>query len=128
MREIKFRGIAVGFNKQAYGYYVNKNPEKHQIIAFDTILPVLVESNTVGQFTGLKDKSGVEIYEGDILSDMNGEKLVCEYSNPYLGFRLSKLKLSKDNYQRTYDLGSFGGCKHLEVIGNIYQNPELLKP
>lgn len=63
------------------------------------------------QYTGLKDKNGVEIYEGDILDFHNGYIQVIHF---YDGcFRL------KDNpYQSNYEHGL--------VIGNVYQNPELL--
>jgi hypothetical protein len=67
------------------------------------------------QFTGLKDKNGKEIYEGDIC-DLDGEKVKISWSNLDSGFCLEWGYKSR-----------IGLSIHLEVIGNIYENPELLK-
>lgn len=82
--------------------------------------------NPITQFTGLYDKNGTSIYEGDIMSDINGRLLLVEFIDNYLQIRLRLLKLTKDEYARVYDLGAFGGCKHIGIVGNVYENPELL--
>ena len=71
------------------------------------------------QFTGLRDNAGKEIYEGDIVRDIDGEVYFVEYSSPY--FACYKPG-PHGNLREThfYDLS-------VEVIGNIYENPELLK-
>lgn len=70
------------------------------------------------QFTGLKDKNGKEIYSGDILKAryFNGDLKVSavEYNEKECAFTLSN--------------GAFFGRFENEVIGNIYENPDLLKP
>jgi uncharacterized phage protein (TIGR01671 family) len=69
-----------------------------------------LQNITLSQFTGLKDKNGKEIFEGDILSHRYYSKpVLCEFVDGSFIF---------DDISK-YD-------KSLEVIGNIYQNPELL--
>ena len=74
---------------------------------------------TLMQFTGLKDKNGKEIYEGDIIKKEN-EIGVVEWSSDIVGYIWRKNKLSATALlQGTY--------RHCRIIGNICENPELLK-
>ncbi len=75
--------------------------------------------NELMQFTGLKDKNGKEIYEGDIFSlgDLN-ILYVCDFDNGYFG------GMQHGNKSR---VGLAYWESNIEVIGNIYENPELLK-
>lgn len=159
MREMKFRGKRYGDNSWVYGnlYQGTKEGEQYSIILNDAGYHIasqddrnfaiaffenevnVVFSNTIGQYTGLKDKNGKEIYEGDILRS-NEYPFNCDGVDNYFaeivwadnvcGFYRITLK----NPNSTVRGISHGICEQLdeeeiksfEVIGNIYDNKELV--
>ena len=141
MREIKFRGKSENNGEWLYGG-IEINVQKHFAIIYDERTPydneysVIPES--VGQYTGLKDDNGREIFEGDIIK----LQLISKYA---IDNRIVRVEFGNPNgaYDWGYQivpLGNFPYRKDIllwietetdavrvEVIGNTHDNPELIK-
>ena len=128
MRELEFRGLSIETNKFIYENFIEKiDPKEVESIFWacfihdKAIKTYKVQRDSVGQYTGLKDRNDVKIFEGDIfiLNDPN-LKYVVEWYYGIIGF--------KGKQNKTY--GSYIGLKvwlsDIEVIGNVHENPELL--
>ena len=142
MREILFRGKRLQGGNWVEGYFfksdINKREResKKATLIFtpdcDTFIMVpechnsfMVVSDTVGQYTGLKDKNGKRIFEGDIAKVLQGK----DKDIAYVGFENGAFMLypkTGNIYERT--LWSYWyNDWDVEVIGNITDNPELLE-
>ena len=154
MREILFRGKRLGIGEWVYGYYFKAKLYRNDVELCDFIaVPhpetegqpndnFLVDEETVVQFTGLTDKNGKKIFEGDLLngfeypfyrSESNEHNYFAEvvWFDENCAFGLvthkhltSKVRgISAGNADYIEDFNS----EEWEVIGNIHDNPELLK-
>lgn len=118
MREIKFRGKTVSTKEWVYGDLVHNAFNGHRIfpvgIQIPGCYPDEVISETVGQFTGLHDKNGKEIYEWDILKNPDYEEaFVVEYHEGMAGY----VGWGDDKVAGCYLITD----DEIEVIGNIYE-------
>ena len=123
MRVIKFRG-----KKNSIWYKGNliqrtlHTGTVYFIASFETPeIENAVEESTVGQFTGLKDKNNVEIYEGDILDIGNDYKVYVNWDLLNARFSLYQHTGHKSNV--TLDMTT---SITYEVVGNIYDNLEVI--
>lgn len=130
MREILFRGKRVDNGEWVYGYYVRTSEEnadyslflKDWIYDYEGWCRYNVIPETVGQYTGLDDKNGVKIFEGDVLHWDSHWGWYVGYENG--AFRRIPLNdIQRWNWKH-YPLEQ-EGLKTWGVIGNIHDNPEL---
>ena len=126
MREYKFRAFHKGAKEMLFG--ANENIFRWQSEG---------QPIEIMQFTGLKDKNGKEIYDGDILTSTFGNGLPCQikfgefdydagedfYETTSVGFYFHE----QTGERLAFGKSIYGNTDCFEVIGNIYENPELLK-
>ena len=137
MREIKFRGKMIPENEWIFGtilripappvcfgksetdkYYI-QFPDPRYMPDWNMPYKMVqgeVNPNTIGQYTGLDDKNGKEIYEGDIVKYENMTGKIMFFNGSFI---LSDLEETEE-----WELGVIN--EEVEIIGNIYDNPELL--
>jgi uncharacterized phage protein (TIGR01671 family) len=127
MREILFRGKRTDDGEWVEGYY-QEYPEGYVHIqnTSNDWFPVIPE--TVGQFTGLLDKNGKKIFEGDIVSELwewqeKGKEnyYIVRWDNGSCGF-----EPFSDSLENCGHCGGGINPKECEVIGNIHDNPDLM--
>jgi len=86
-----------------------------------------VEPDTVGEYTGRKDKEGVEIYEGDIVKSGKEYNSYTGFSSTLYGGNIYQIKNNGWSFSLQPTKIYSPDYSDLEVIGNIYENKELLK-
>ena len=139
MREYRFRGKDKNTGKWVYGFYLeqdtysmgSKNTKKDLLIKDAGVIVqnskydsgTVIDKETIGQYTGLKDRNMKEIYEGDVVKVFTNKewrigKIIYEHS----GFTIDVTNNKELKYGRTSIIE-----KLTEVIGNIYDNKNLLE-
>lgn len=141
MRTIKYRGKRIDNGEWVYGYLFKLNhtqlegkiyiiPDFASAVYYYEVAP-----ETVGQYTGLKDKNGKEIYGGDIVKihkhgyDFGFEQEQIgeiKFVDGSFGFYRQKQK-NEYYFNELSTENGYGELEHYEVIGNITDNPELLE-
>ncbi len=149
MREIKFRGKRLDNGEWVYGAFVPDATERthgdmvtwgfirRHNIESGRMESIEVDRKSVGQYTGLKDKNGREIYEGDIVTwddRSNGKywRVAQVYYDKFgrLCYKFTHKTTTTDLIGSIWYQGQFAYAEtthiDLEIIGNIHENPELL--
>jgi len=107
--------------KEGMGLFMLDSEWPHDWI--DTLVAFMTRPKYLMQYTGLKDKNGKEIYEGDVVVNRCDEMWVVEYIT-----RRLRHTLGHGEYADPVEMGYFPPMhttEGLEVIGNIYENPEI---
>ena len=130
-REIKYRGLKTfqifsGETKNIwiYGFYLKRGtygdpgPQAHIFVYENGYEGYRVDSQTIGQFTGLFDCEDKEIYEDDIISFQDGKIGLVEFSHGCFVVRYGK----DNSVQLLYDIKDW----NIKILGNRFENPELM--
>ena len=122
-REIKFRAVIPERNATVIFDFIDLIKPKTLFSYRELVIPWLLAGNIPDRYTGLKDKKGTKIFEGDIVkhSDIK-EPIFVGWATPQAGFCLNK----KDWMYAHYFAEAIEP-QDVEVIGNIHSNPELME-
>lgn len=139
MREILFRGKRIDNGEWVEGnLFISDNATFIVCGSWYVKIEFEVIQESVSQYTGIKDKNGIRIFDGDIVKDT-----ICEFKKGVVKFRTGTFDSGIYKYNGwvvedkdgdvdhnpliQYEKDSFGCGYGFEIIGNIYDNPELLE-
>ncbi len=139
MREILFRGKAINRDRGylrsdykngdwVYGLLSKKYDKRFENLPAEMtnengISGIEIDYRTIGQYTGLTDKNGKKIFEGDILRFENADGEFTDYEVIWFG---NRWEVIQGGAQFADELDLFF-CERSTVIGNVHDNPELIK-
>lgn len=139
MREILFRGKRIDNGEWIEGFYCQTADEsnggakvKHVIVVPTFLvqkgfLMYEVDPSTIGQYTGLTDKNGKKIFEGDIVSRVSYVGTGYREEQGEVVYRAPEFLVDCKHHRVMIFSQYAAENKDLEIIGNIYDNPELLE-
>lgn len=117
-REIKFRGYNYQYKKWFYGSLFIQNYDNdfmlsssRTMIIDDKGYSVMVDNGTIGEYTGLKDKNGKDVYEGDLLKSYYEKPGIIKWNDELGAFQVKGIPSQ-----------TMKRCHEMEVIRNIYEN------
>ena len=122
-REIKFRGKRIDTGEWVYGSLIQWKDGVTTIITEtkEDHYESSVNPDTVGQYTGLRDRKGKDVWEGDLLRTPEGDIMVAEWIDAKIITRCVR------PYNPRYKNSLTFAYPVSVVVGNIYDNPELLE-
>ena len=131
MRKIKFRGKDKA-DTWVYGGLTQSVTDKgtEYFIVQNDFSFISVDPDTVGQYTGLEDRNGKEIYEGDVLIGDGTIKFLVQYSEPKHSFCMTSIEdmNALPDFDSSFMIRNVWWERYRKtIIGNIYDNPELVK-
>lgn len=125
MREIKFRVKDINGKWHVFGIFA------------EVLRAAVVQPGTLGQYTGVKDRNGVEICEGDVVASIFPSGKICsigdvQFDCGVFGIEWTHCKKNKSmlgGWRQMHNLRRLDDdfIDNIEVIGNIHDNPELLE-
>lgn len=125
MREIKFRAWDPASKVMYPVEAINFHGRERVTVQYNPIKKISLDSVYLMQYIGVQDKSGVEIYEGDIIQHQSGKygtDFEIKWSPILCGFTAMQIESGHPSPQLNQ-----GTMSYFEVVGNIYENPELVE-
>ena len=138
MREIEFKAKEIGTGDWVYGYLVRIHEDDYRIVTEDDLnyaytggydydgSMTKIDKNTICQYTGLTDKNGNKIWENDVVEAWSDGTMACGKVQQRIDGTWIMYPAWQNKTMWYFIPNEFGETT-VEVIGNIFDNPELLE-